>query len=172
MTTGKNSLEYTPRRGPLAADVSTVAGTVWRSSWGILCVRFLAVGLIFGLLGGFAAAEPPQEGLTVRASVVRVLDGDTIEVELRRVVRVRLLDCWTPELHGAEKTRAELAKRHCERLAKNTHGILFIPTDNARQIGDVTTLGRVLGHYWPDDSDQSLSELMVSSGYARRTKPK
>lgn len=121
-----------------------------------------------------ADAAPPPLGLTSRATVVRVLDGDTIEVEIRKVVRVRLRDCWAAELHGtpAEKHRGELAKKYCERLALGTQGVLFVPTEGSRNIGDVTTLGRVLGHYWPDGSDKSLSEIMVQSSYATKEKPK
>jgi len=121
-----------------------------------------------------ARAAPPPLGISSRATVVRVVDGDTIDVEIRKVVRVRLRDCWAAELHGtpAEKTRGELAKKFCEKNSLATQGILFVPTDGSRNIGDVTTLGRVLGYYWSDGSEKSLSELMVESGYATKSKPK
>ncbi len=119
-------------------------------------------------------AAQPTLGYATRAEVVRVVDGDTIEVRITHIVHVRLLDCWAPELRSksdGEKLRAELAKKHAERLTVNRHGVLFVPTDGASQIGDVLTFGRVLGHFYPDGHDKSLSEMMVESGYATEVKP-
>jgi endonuclease YncB( thermonuclease family) len=107
--------------------------------------------------------------------ITNVVDGDTIDVEIRKVVRVRLLDCWCDELRSgsnAQKFRGAQAKKYMERLASGTTGVLFVPTTGANKVGDVTTMGRVLGHYWVDGQKKSLSEIMVESGYASTTKPK
>ena len=41
--------------------------------------------------------QQPQEGFTTKAKVTRVIDGDTVDVEITRKVRLRLKDCWAPE---------------------------------------------------------------------------
>lgn len=116
---------------------------------------------------------PPPLGLTARAIVRRVLDGDTLDVELRLPVRVRLLDCWAPEIHGPDKPAGLQSKAAAEALAPpGTHGILHVPTAQADALGDVLTLGRVLGTFWPAGADASLAELLVAAGQAAARKPK
>ena len=39
----------------------------------------------------------PEPGLTLDATVIRVIDGDTIVCESRVQYHVRLIDCWAPE---------------------------------------------------------------------------
>ena len=41
--------------------------------------------------------QPPL-GLTAQCKVLDVYDGDTVTVEVRTIARVRLLDCWAPEV--------------------------------------------------------------------------
>ena len=41
--------------------------------------------------------QKPPEGFTTKATVVRVIDGDTVDVSITRRLRVRLQDCWAPE---------------------------------------------------------------------------
>ena len=41
--------------------------------------------------------ETPPEGFSTRAKVVRVVDGDTVDVIIKRRMRIRLEDCWAPE---------------------------------------------------------------------------
>lgn len=145
-----------------------------RHDWPSFLAAVIPAALACALFSTCQAAPPPL-GIGTRVSVLWAVDGDTIEVEVRKVVRVRLLDCWAPELRSgtpAEKNRGELARKFCERTAKGTQGVLFIPTDGARRIGDVWTFDRVLAYYWPDDSEKSLSEIMVESGYATKEKSK
>lgn len=112
----------------------------------------------------------PAHGWSTSCLVDRVIDGDTVEVTVTRKLRVRLLDCWAPEIHGAEKPEGMKSANHLKELALGANGTLFIPTEDARNMGDILTLGRVLGYVWIDGSDISLSELQVQSGHATKDK--
>lgn len=112
----------------------------------------------------------PQHGWSSPCVVDRVLDGDTIEVTVTRKLRVRLLGCWAPEIHGEEKPLGLKSLQHLKELALGSTGTVFIPTEDARNMGDILTLGRVLGHVWIDGSDISLSDAQVIAGHARREK--
>jgi endonuclease YncB( thermonuclease family) len=116
---------------------------------------------------------PPPLGIALRCQVVDVVDGDTIEVEVTQRVRVRLVDCWAPESRTkdlAEKRRGLAAKARLETLAKGRPATLFVPTGDARTLGDVTTLGRLVGKVWIDGEETSLSEQQVRAGLASTTK--
>lgn len=124
-------------------------------------------------LGKINAVVKPPEGLTVKASLVRVLDGDTLEAEVRFRVTVRLLDCWAPEtrtLDLEEKALGLESKRYLEKMLEDDEEIiLFIPSNDIN-IGKSFTFGRVLGHVWDDDSPKSVSVRMVEAGKATVTK--
>jgi endonuclease YncB( thermonuclease family) len=116
--------------------------------------------------------QPPL-GLTARATVERVLDGDTLDVVLQLPVRIRLLDCWAPEIHGINKPEGVASKQQLERMAPvGSHVRVQVPTSNADALGDVLTLGRVLGNVWREGDDESLSQLMVAAGMATTEKVK
>ena len=114
----------------------------------------------------------PSECWTTKASVVRVLDGDTLEVEIRFTVIVRLLDCWAPEtrtLDLKEKALGQESKRYLEKMLEDDEEItLFIPLSS--NIGKSFSFGRVLGHVWDDDSPKSVSVRMVEAGKATKIK--
>lgn len=114
--------------------------------------------------------DRPAHGWSTPCLIDRVIDGDTIEVTVTRKLRVRLLDCYAPEVKGAEKPQGVKSSDHLKALALGATGTLFIPTEDARNMGDILTLGRVLGHVWIDGSDLSLSELQVQSGHATKEK--
>lgn len=134
----------------------------------------IKVGLTFFILtclATFVIAKPPI-GYTTKCKIVRVLDGDTIEVSITRTLHVRLLDCWAPEtrtLNPIEKLKGKESKAHLLSIAKpDTPATLFIPmTDD---LTDATTLGRVLGHVWVEGNEQSLSEIQVAAGFAAKSK--
>ena len=126
----------------------------------------------------------PQPGWITVGKVVAVPDGDTVEIEVRRRIRVRLLDCWSAESRrdpriknridrDAAKLRGIAAKEHLTRIALGKRCVLMIPTqtdgdETISDIGDVFSLSRVLGRVWVDGKD--LSELQVERGYATREK--
>jgi endonuclease YncB( thermonuclease family) len=115
------------------------------------------------------ASEPPPLGVTARAKIVRVLDGDTLDLQLTYKVRVRLLSCWAPEKNTEKGKKAH---EDLDVLALGKECILHVPTEDARTLADVLTLGRVLGNVWIDRYDESLSEWQVRKHNAATAKNK
>lgn len=122
--------------------------------------------------------DAPPLGWTTNCRVVGVVDGDTVDVEVTRTIRVRLLDCWSPEsrtTNAAEKKLGLAAKEHLRAAADGCDATLFVPASPDGEVKDQTTLGRVLGHVWLVRSDgttgESLSEMQVKAGHATKVKP-
>ena len=124
----------------------------------------------------------PEPAWTTRAKVLRVIDGDTLEVEVRRVFRVRMLDCWAPESRSdprlneakraAEKSRGQAAKENLARLASGKEVTVQIPLSGDGDVSKVWTMGRVLGRVWlVEQPDKSLSVQQVEAGHATTEKP-
>ena len=121
-----------------------------------------------------AFADPPPLGLTTQAEVARVIDGDTLEVRITRTVHVRLLDCWAPETRTTdeiEKAAGLKAKARVVELLDKTGSrvtVLLAGSEDG-DLGDVLTMGRVLGRVWLADG-RELSEVLVEEGMAGKTK--
>lgn len=130
--------------------------------------------VVYGNEGSVVAeAEPPPYGVTFPAKVVRVVDGDTIEVEVTRTVRIRLLDCWAPETRtrdAEEKLKGFAAKAFLEERIQNKNVKVYVPVEPGGKLGDSFSFRRALAHVWLDGEGQSLSETMVNSGHATRTR--
>ena len=116
----------------------------------------------------------PPIGITTKGSVVNVVDGDTLDVEITRTIRVRLKDCWCPETRTRdleEKKKGLAAKAHLESLLSDSKDVvLFIPADSDGDIKDVFTLNRVLGYIFIDKDDGS--SRMGADGHATAKKTK
>ena len=126
--------------------------------------------------------ETPDPGWTTRGVISRVIDGDTVEVTIKRTIRVRLQDCWAAEKRldpslppidrEAAKLRGIAAAEHLRRIAEGHECTLHVPThpaDNETQgIGDSFSMGRAVGRVWINGTD--LSALQVRKGYATATK--
>lgn len=142
---------------------------------------------IFGIVTALAIGIPspadtaPPEGLTLPGQVVEVHDGDTVTVEVTTRMRVRLIDCWAPEVtmdrrvpaaeRAAAKAAGNASREHLQRMvSKSPSCKLHIPR-TGDDIGDMTSMGRVLGKVWlSDDATRSVSDRMVSAGHATKTK--
>lgn len=110
-------------------------------------------------------------GLTFPAKVTRVIDGDTIEVEIRRTIRIRLLDCWAPETRTtdlAEKAKGIKSKKSLQKEAQGQHVSVSVPIDAEGKFGDAMSFGRVLGRVVRSSDGVDLSALQVASGYASK----
>jgi endonuclease YncB( thermonuclease family) len=115
----------------------------------------------------------PSLGLTARAIVDRVIDGDTLDVLITVPVRVRMIDCWAPETRGDEKLEGEASKLLLEQMATVGSKVLVnIPTTHVDALAGVFTFGRVLGEVWRQGDDESLSVMMVAAGAATKEKAK
>ena len=127
--------------------------------------------------------EQPPAGLTTKVVVTNVVDGDTIDVQIIKTVRVRLKDCWCPETRTRdleEKEKGLAAKSHIKTLLgeqelyfgepKYKEAILHIPADEEDDIKDILTLNRILGYIFVDGQD--VSSKMVADGHATKTKNK
>lgn len=113
----------------------------------------------------------PALGITARAIVDRVIDGDTLDVVLQLPVRVRLLDCWAPETNGESRALGMQSKEALRSLCpQGSRVTVSVPTGSATQVSDVLTFGRVLGQVYRQNDELSVSERMVSDGFATRTK--
>ena len=113
---------------------------------------------------GAQAAAPPL-GLATDAVVVNVVDGDTLDLEVRYRVRVRLIDTWAPE---SDEPGGELATTDLRRHVLGKPVVLHVPAESARSVADLFTFGRVLGHVWL--GDESVGRWQVARGNASTTK--
>lgn len=133
--------------------------------------RLSAMSFTFALaaLPAYGMQPPPVGVTTDNAKVVKVVDGDTLDIVVTYKIRVRLIDCWAPE------KRAEDGERAWEDLEHYIGGkdvVVHIPSERATSMSDVFTLSRVLGYVWPKGVPESLNEWQVKRGNATRAKAK
>ena len=117
------------------------------------------------------ATEPvpqaPLLAITLPGSVTEIIDGDTLTVEVRLPIRVRLLGAWAPELREPGGT---VARDRLKVLAAGRRCTVHVPLSGARRLDDVFTFGRLLAHVWVDGEPRSLSQVMVGEGLATKEK--
>lgn len=115
--------------------------------------------------------ESPPNGWTTDCKIVEVYDGDTVTVEIKRRVRVRLLGCWAPEIRtrdDQEKRQARASREHLKGLAEGMMAKLFVPAEDNEKAGDEWSLSRVLGHLWV--GSKHLATAQTESGNASSRK--
>ena len=145
-------------------------------------IALFVIGWLAILIG--VQVQQPEHGQTLPCQVTRIIDGDTLEIEFEpRTARIRLLDCWCKEAHrvnfdaaGKRRKEADIiddleagqaAKAYLASLAEGRAATIWIPYH--QNVGDETTLGRVLGRVYVGGCD--LSVEMVESGHAKKAKP-
>jgi endonuclease YncB( thermonuclease family) len=132
-------------------------------------IAFLAVVDVPAL-----SENAPKAAITLPCEVIEWHDGDTGTVRVTLDVRVRLLDCWAPEIRGKNVTAVEKAKgqeslKSVLNLAPvGSKGMLEIPLDGYDRTDDAFTMGRVLGRVWINGKNISASQ--VDSGHATAVK--
>jgi len=100
---------------------------------------------------------------TYHADVLRVIDGDTIEVKLDlgfhiyRVARVRLYGVDTPEVRGPEKPQGLVSKAFVEQMIGGKHVSVITVKESDKY-------GRVLARINYNDTD--LATALLEHGLA------
>jgi micrococcal nuclease len=145
---------------------------------------------LVGLWGGVGAlpsvadlnpcAPPPQPHRFLQSTVRRVIDGDTVVVQLRggRQERVRLIGVDTPEVHESEKLTREIARTGyhnattLRRLGRRAAAFTAALLPPGRRVGlelDVERRdreGRLLAYVWRDDG-LFINLALLEAGQAR-----
>jgi len=124
-------------------------------------MRWVAVGLTGFLLGFlFAQANFPQpQGQLVKATVIRVIDGDTFEVRIGQgsPVRVRVIGYDAPE---KDALFGDIATKFLKALLEGRDVLL------ESDVQALDRYGRRLYHVWLQPT--LLSELMLLTGLGRQ----
>ena len=138
-----------------------------------ILVTALATNLFWVLV---AANNQPEQNLTTKAVVKEVYDGDTVVVTIQKDFRVRMLDCWAPEIktrNPEEQKRGEESRDFLKSLV-NIDDEVIVEIPMTDRIQDSFTFGRVLAYLWKDiDGDGKLddvSDVMIQKGFATKTK--
>lgn len=122
----------------------------------------------------------PPIGLTLPGRVVSVHDGDTLNVEVRILVNVRLLDCWCPEIGEKDAALRQVSiegREYIRTLALRKEVLVNIPVTDRESVvksGSSLTFARVLGKIWMADEPNApdLSARLVAKKLAATEKGK
>lgn len=139
---------------------------------GVFLLVVETIVVLFAIAVSCEATEPVA-ALQLRGVVVDVYDGDTVTVEFKLLARVRLLDCWAPEIKTTdanEKRRGLNARDFLKGMADKKPVVVVVPLDEANRLDDLFTFGRLLGHIYLRGEDESLSEKMRTAGHATASK--
>jgi micrococcal nuclease len=107
-----------------------------------------------------------QASSTTPASIVRVVDGDTVDVRFEdgSTERVRLIGIDTPEVVDPRKPVQCFGREASEHARELLSGkSVWIETDPSQ--GDRDVYGRLLAYIWLPDG-RNFGEVMIDDGYA------
>lgn len=105
----------------------------------------------------------PEPGWTTEVEYIRPIDGDTIEVEVRRRFNVRLRDIDVYEISSDKGIEA--LDFVDGRLIDADKIILHIPSNNPTKLIDFNSFERAIGDVYVDGV--SLSTLLRTAGYEK-----
>lgn len=104
-----------------------------------------------------------EPGLLIPVNYVRAVDGDTIEVEIRRRFNVRLRDIDVAETNTVQGTKAT---EFVDTILEFANDILvFIPTNHPEKLMDFNSFERIVGDIWV--KDKKLQDLLKDKGYEK-----
>lgn len=134
-----------------------------RTAYILIMCFFLWMFAFAFLLRVLQASEPPQPALHLPCKIIDVYDGDTLTADITLRVRVRMVDCWAPEIKEAG---GKESRDHLRELALDKDGILYVPLGGAKTFGDLFSFNRVVGRVYVDGED--VSQLQVTAGHATK----
>ena len=103
----------------------------------------------------------PPLGLTTEVEYVRILDGDTIEFEIRRRFKVRLEGI---DVYEKNTEQGEEATDFVDNILLDAEVIkVFIPSNNPIKLMDINSFSRIVGQVYVDDTN--LTDLLRAAHY-------
>lgn len=141
----------------------------------LACLLGLTLGmfLVTMLRSGWGAPPPPR-GITTSAVLLDWYDGDTGTAELKVRVKLRLLNCWAPEVRGKQRPQG-LKSRDFLRKTVPPGSVIRVHIPTTGDLADSFTFGRVLADAWYIDDEAgwvNIPETMVKTGHATKEKKK
>lgn len=117
----------------------------------------------------------PPTGITFAGTVHRVVDGDTIEVEMIKRVRVRLRDCWAAESHEVRqhpsgKSIGLAATEHLTSIAEGRPCVVQVTTDGDVDVFDGMSMCRFIGDVYDRETGADFGQAQILAGHAYETK--
>ena len=105
-----------------------------------------------------------QEDYIRKAKLIRVIDGDTFEVEIdlgfsiliRRKVRLFGVDC--PEMKGPHKDKGLEAKDLSSKFFIENHGEFLLLSHSDK----IDNFGRILAEVWDSSGKKSLADILLN----------
>lgn len=107
----------------------------------------------------------PEPGITTKADVIQVSDGDTIKVQIIRTFDVRIRGLMCAE-HNTPKGKEEKAFL-TSKIGKEV--TIFIPSNDSHKLMDMNSFNRLIGDVWFSDGT-NLAEFMDANGMGRLLK--
>jgi len=104
-----------------------------------------------------------EPGLTIPVEYLRAVDGDTIEVEVRRKFKIRLRDIDVAEKNTDEGVEA--TEFVDGQMLAGDDILVFIPTNNPDKLMDFTSFERIVGDIYIDG--KLLQQLLEDEGYGQ-----
>jgi micrococcal nuclease len=129
-------------------------------------MRFKLTVLVAASLGLLAVAPVSAQAALTPASVVRVVDGDTVDVQLGdgRTERVRLIGIDSPEVVDP-RTPVQCFGREASVHAHELLDGQAVSLELDSSQGERDRYGRTLGYLWLPDG-RNFGEVMIADGFA------
>lgn len=99
------------------------------------------------------------------ATVKRVIDGDTVEVEISRRFNVRLRNVLVAEKNTA---KGQAAKDFLTNEIAGGEVVVFIPSNDPHKLMDINSFNRLVGDVWHNGMD--VVDLIELHELGRRLK--
>lgn len=105
-----------------------------------------------------------EPGWCTEAYYIRTVDGDTVELEIRRRVKIRLRDIDVYESSTPEGEKAtEFVKKTLDK--SDNRIFVFIPAGDTLKLMDINSFERLVGDIEVNGKD--LKELLRENGYEK-----
>lgn len=104
----------------------------------------------------------PELGWITEGKIVRVLDGDTVEVEITRTLKIRIDDlrCAESDEYGGQE-----ATEFTNALLHDKNVTIQIMTNNPLKLLDFNSFDRAVGRIWLDET--LVRDIIIASGHGK-----